>query len=222
MSHASSARRSLVCGLKHQECSSSVGKRTSDGAEGKGENDTFLLVSFPCEMGARNRSDFNIRHLSSANGRSPDRVLHSFLLFRKVECVSECPRILDPVRSLIVQVKAPKCGSRSVGKRTSDEKQKGVKNDTFLLCRSPAKLGGPMRVWKDGLLRGSPSTFPDVRGQVEDIILGSRGAKLASDHLAQPETGATLIYATSAINFNGRSLTGFYTLSLFRKGIECV
>ncbi|GFS43187.1 hypothetical protein TNIN_263561 [Trichonephila inaurata madagascariensis] len=44
-----------------------------------------------------------------------------------------------------------------------------------------------------------------------------RDAKLASDHLTQPETGATLIYATSAINFNGRSLTGFTPLSLFRQ-----
>ncbi|GFY68408.1 hypothetical protein TNIN_70591 [Trichonephila inaurata madagascariensis] len=41
-------------------------------------------------------------------------------------------------------------------------------------------------------------TFPDVRGQVEDIILGNRETQTSlSGHLTQPETGATLIYATS-------------------------
>ncbi|GFY66651.1 hypothetical protein TNIN_317421 [Trichonephila inaurata madagascariensis] len=49
------------------------------------------------------------------------------------------------------------------------------------------------------LLRGSRPTFPDVRGQVEDIILGNRDAKLASDPHTQPETGA--------VTFNIRHLS---------------
>ncbi|GFY57638.1 hypothetical protein TNIN_404861 [Trichonephila inaurata madagascariensis] len=77
-----------------------------------------------------------------------------------------------------------------------------------------------MRGPKDYLLRGSPSTFPDVRGQVEDIILGNRDAKLASDHLTQPETGATLIYATSGIRVFARSLTGFTPFLCSVKGLS--
>ncbi|GFS43186.1 hypothetical protein TNIN_263551 [Trichonephila inaurata madagascariensis] len=42
----------------------------------------------------------------------------------------------------------------------------------------------------------------------------------ATDHLTQPETGATLIYATSAINFNGRSLTGFTPFLCSVKGLS--
>ncbi|GFY40940.1 hypothetical protein TNIN_372801 [Trichonephila inaurata madagascariensis] len=126
---------------------------------------------------------------------------------------------LDPVEALLCRLKAPSASS-SVGKRTSDE-QKGVAV-LFYLCRSPA-VGGPIGVWKDGLLLEARPAFLMSRGQVEDIIFGKWCAKpLASDHLrTAQETERLLIYATSAINFNGRSLTGF-TLSLFRKGIECV
>ncbi|GFY40941.1 hypothetical protein TNIN_372811 [Trichonephila inaurata madagascariensis] len=47
--------------------------------------------------------------------------------------------------------------------------------------------------------------------------------KIASDHLAQPRNRSGFnIYATSAINFNGRSLAGF-ALSLFHaKGLRCI
>ncbi|GFY68409.1 hypothetical protein TNIN_70601 [Trichonephila inaurata madagascariensis] len=67
-------------------------------------------------------------------------------------------------------------------------------------------------------------TFPDVRGQVEDIILGNRDAKLASGH--HPHTArnrmTSLIYATSAINPNGRSVTGLTPFSVSRKGFRSV
>ncbi|GFS38650.1 hypothetical protein TNIN_6651 [Trichonephila inaurata madagascariensis] len=65
--------------------------------------------------------------------------------------------------------------------------------------------GGSNEGLKDGAVREARPTFPDVRGQVEDIFLGEierRKTSLWSS--TQPETGATLIYATSAINFNGR------------------
>ncbi|GFY40934.1 hypothetical protein TNIN_372741 [Trichonephila inaurata madagascariensis] len=79
-----------------------------------------------------------------------------------------------PVRSLIVQVKAQSASS-SVGKRTSDE-QKGGEKRYFSTCVVPCCeiRGSIWGVWRrTELLRGSPSTFPDVRGQVEDIILGN-------------------------------------------------
>ncbi|GFY72216.1 hypothetical protein TNIN_330651 [Trichonephila inaurata madagascariensis] len=60
--------------------------------------------------------------------------------------------------------------------------------------------------------------FPDVRGQVEDIILGNRGANsLWSSHTARNRSD--FIYATSAINFNGRSVTGLH-LSVSVKGLS--
>ncbi|GFY57634.1 hypothetical protein TNIN_242251 [Trichonephila inaurata madagascariensis] len=66
---------------------------------------------------------------------------------------------------------------------------------------------------------GDGGRVPDVRGQVEDIILGNRDAKLASGHLTQPETGATLIYATSAVL--QRTLSDrAYALSVSRKGLS--
>ncbi|GFY57636.1 hypothetical protein TNIN_242271 [Trichonephila inaurata madagascariensis] len=105
---------------------------------------------------------------------------------RKVERVSECPRILDLVRSLSVQVKAPK-GSNEGGSEGRS-------------CCAEAR-----------------PTFPDVRIQVEDIILGNRDAKQPLVISHSPKTGATL-YATSAISFNGRSLTGLRPLSVSRKG----
>ncbi|GFY54888.1 hypothetical protein TNIN_51911 [Trichonephila inaurata madagascariensis] len=78
-----------------------------------------------------------------------------------------------------------------------------------------------MRGLKDGSVARKPvPTFPDVRGQVEDIILGNRDAKLASDHLTQPETGATFNTPPRQC-FNGRSLTGLH-LSVSRKGDGCV
>ncbi|GFY53166.1 hypothetical protein TNIN_249411 [Trichonephila inaurata madagascariensis] len=90
--------------------------------------------------------------------------------------VSECPDAHPrPVRSLSVQVKSTKVRAKVLEKRISDE-QKGGKNDIFLLLVSfPAKLGGPMRAGlKDGVVARSPSNISDVRGQVEDIILGNR------------------------------------------------
>ncbi|GFY54885.1 hypothetical protein TNIN_51881 [Trichonephila inaurata madagascariensis] len=57
--------------------------------------------------------------------------------------------------------------------------------------------------------------------RLKTLFLGNRDAKLASDHLTQPETGATLIYATSAVL--QRTLSdGAYTLSVSPKGMECV
>ncbi|GFY40932.1 hypothetical protein TNIN_372721 [Trichonephila inaurata madagascariensis] len=79
--------------------------------------------------------------------------------------------ILDPVRSLIVQVKAPKCELQVLEESEHLTSRRGEKAILFYLCRSCE--WGPMRGLKDsGLLRGSPSTFPDVRGQVEGIIFG--------------------------------------------------
>ncbi|GFY72215.1 hypothetical protein TNIN_330641 [Trichonephila inaurata madagascariensis] len=63
-------------------------------------------------------------------------------------------------------------------------------------------------------------TFPDVRGQVETLFWEIETQKLASGHLTQPETGATLIYATSAINFNGRSVTGLTPFLCPVKGLS--
>ncbi|GFY54884.1 hypothetical protein TNIN_51871 [Trichonephila inaurata madagascariensis] len=58
---------------------------------------------------ARNRSDFNIRHLGNYfNGRSLTG-LHLSVSRKGMECVSECPAHPRPVRSLSVQVKASKC-----------------------------------------------------------------------------------------------------------------
>ncbi|GFS29050.1 hypothetical protein TNIN_136321 [Trichonephila inaurata madagascariensis] len=71
-------------------------------------------------------------------------------------------------------------------KRTSDEQK--VKR-YFLLVSFPAKWG-PMR-GLEGRIRCAEALvqhFPDVRGQVEDIILGNREAQTSpSDHLTQPE-----------------------------------
>ncbi|GFS29047.1 hypothetical protein TNIN_136291 [Trichonephila inaurata madagascariensis] len=62
-------------------------------------------------------------------------------------------------------------------------------------------------------------TFPDVRGQVEDIIWEIERRKTSLLSFTQPETGATLHAFTSVINFNGRSLTGL-TLSVPCKGLS--
>ncbi|GFY40865.1 hypothetical protein TNIN_121771 [Trichonephila inaurata madagascariensis] len=58
---------------------------------------------------ARNRSDFNIRHLSNYSTDASDRVYTFLCSVKGWSVVSECPtHILDPVRSHIVQVKASK------------------------------------------------------------------------------------------------------------------
>ncbi|GFS43184.1 hypothetical protein TNIN_263601 [Trichonephila inaurata madagascariensis] len=71
-------------------------------------------------------------------------------------------------RSNSVQVKAPKCESSSVGKRTSEEEeQKGVKTDTFLLVSFPREIRGSNEgsEGRSCCAEACP-TFPDVRGQV--------------------------------------------------------
>ncbi|GFS33269.1 hypothetical protein TNIN_390831 [Trichonephila inaurata madagascariensis] len=143
--------------------------------------------------------------------------------------------------SLSVQVKAPK-GELKFWERNIDE-QKGGKTILFYLYRSP-EIGGSDGGLKDVSVAGSPSnfspdvrgpdegppkdvfvcgsrpTFPDVRGQVEDIILGNRERQNQPlDHLTQPETGATLIYATSAINSQRTLRQDFTPFSVSRKGI---
>ncbi|GFY72213.1 hypothetical protein TNIN_330621 [Trichonephila inaurata madagascariensis] len=57
--------------------------------------------------------------------------------------------------------------------------------------------------------------------RLKTLFWGNRDAKLASGHLTQPETGATLIYATSAL-LQRTLCDRAYTLSVSRKGIECV
>ncbi|GFY39209.1 hypothetical protein TNIN_422711 [Trichonephila inaurata madagascariensis] len=78
-----------------------------------------------------------------------------------------------------------------------------------------------MRGLKDGLLPGKPLTFPDVRGRLKHYFGGKERRKTASDHLTQPETGATLIYPPQALGH--RTLSDrVTTLSLFRKGLVCL
>ncbi|GFY53159.1 hypothetical protein TNIN_249341 [Trichonephila inaurata madagascariensis] len=60
-----------------------------------------------------------------------------------------------------------------------------------------------MRGLKDGAVARKPRpTFPDVRGQVEDIILGNRERRKTSlwSSSHSPKQERLLIYATSAIN----------------------
>ncbi|GFY49649.1 hypothetical protein TNIN_270421 [Trichonephila inaurata madagascariensis] len=74
------------------------------------------------------------------------------------------------VRSLSVQVKAPK-GRAKVLERTSDE-QKG-KNDTFSTCIVPREIRGSDEGSEGRICCAEARpTFPDVRGQVEDIYFG--------------------------------------------------
>ncbi|GFY37887.1 hypothetical protein TNIN_342361 [Trichonephila inaurata madagascariensis] len=84
-----------------------------------------------------------------------------------------------PVRSLSVRLKHK--GRAKVLESEHLTSRRG-KTILFYLYRSP-RIGGPMRGLKDVSVARKPSTFPDVRGQVEDIILGNREAKTASDHL---------------------------------------
>ncbi|GFY56740.1 hypothetical protein TNIN_137571 [Trichonephila inaurata madagascariensis] len=124
------------------------------------------------------------------------------------------PRNPDPVRSPQVQVKASKGSNEGL----KDGAVGAEACPTFPDVRGQSNEGSEGR----SCCAEACPTFPDVRGQVEDIILGNREAKLASGSSHSPETGATLIYATSAINFDGSPSDRAYTLSLFRKGIECV
>ncbi|GFY71520.1 hypothetical protein TNIN_93071 [Trichonephila inaurata madagascariensis] len=72
-----------------------------------------------------------------------------------MECVSECPHtLLDPVRSLSVQVKASKRATKVL--ENDHLTIRGVKTILFHLCRSPAKFGGPMRGLKDGAVARKP------------------------------------------------------------------
>ncbi|GFY53164.1 hypothetical protein TNIN_249391 [Trichonephila inaurata madagascariensis] len=105
-----------------------------------------------------------------------------------IERVSECPtHILDLVRSPVCRLSTKVRAKvlESLGHLTS---RRG-KNDTFLLVSFPAKLGGPMRGLEGrSCCAEARPTFPDVRGQVEDIILESRETQtslLAS--FTQPE-----------------------------------
>ncbi|GFY57633.1 hypothetical protein TNIN_242241 [Trichonephila inaurata madagascariensis] len=70
-----------------------------------------------------------------------------------------------------------------------------------------------MRGLKDRPVARKPSSS-DVRGQVEDIILGNREAQ--SQRTAQKQERLCIRHLSNC--FDGRSLTGL-TLSLFRKGI---
>ncbi|GFY37882.1 hypothetical protein TNIN_342311 [Trichonephila inaurata madagascariensis] len=75
--------------------------------------------------------------------------------------VSECPAHPRPVRSLGVQVKAPKGRAKVLEKRTSRRAEGGSDEGAEgRICCAEAR-----------------PTFPDVRGQGEDIILGNREAQ---------------------------------------------
>ncbi|GFY53170.1 hypothetical protein TNIN_249451 [Trichonephila inaurata madagascariensis] len=67
-----------------------------------------------------------------------------------------------------------------------------------------------MRVWKDGVVARKPvQHFPMSVVRLKTLFWEIERRKTRpSGHLTQPETGATLIYATSAIESTDVSLTG--------------
>ncbi|GFY42769.1 hypothetical protein TNIN_91841 [Trichonephila inaurata madagascariensis] len=138
--------------------------------------------------------------VAEARPTFPDvRGLTPFLLFRKRDwCVSECPtHILDPVRNLIVQVKAPKCEAQVLESESDDRRGKTVR---FSTCVVPREIRGPMRSEGQAVARKPVQHFLMSVVRLKTLFLGSnRDAKLASDHLTQPETGRLLICATSAV-----------------------
>ncbi|GFY73520.1 hypothetical protein TNIN_210771 [Trichonephila inaurata madagascariensis] len=86
-----------------------------------------------------------------------------------MECVFECPtHILDRVRSLRGRLKHK--GRAKVLETDHLTIRRGKKTILFLLCIVPREIRGPMRGLMDGAVARSRPTFPDVRGQVEDII----------------------------------------------------
>ncbi|GFY72214.1 hypothetical protein TNIN_330631 [Trichonephila inaurata madagascariensis] len=78
-----------------------------------------------------------------------------------------------------------------------------------------------MRGLKDGAVARKPvPTFPDVRGQVEDIILGNRGRKtsLWSSHTARNRSDFNIRHLSNC--FNGRSVTGLTPFLCPVKGLS--
>ncbi|GFY40944.1 hypothetical protein TNIN_372841 [Trichonephila inaurata madagascariensis] len=97
-------------------------------------------------------------------------------LFGLSVCLNVPRTSSTPSEALLCRLKHQSASS-SVGKRTSDE-QKGVKNDTFLLVSFPCEIRGSNEGSEGrSCCAEARPTFPDVRGQVEDIILGNREAQ---------------------------------------------
>ncbi|GFY49652.1 hypothetical protein TNIN_270451 [Trichonephila inaurata madagascariensis] len=132
-------------------------------------------------------------------------VQHFLMSVVRIECVSECPtHILDRAsEAFSVQVGASTKGRAKVLERTSDEQGSDEGSKTYLL--------------------GAKPNISDVRGQVEDIILGNRETQNPGlDHLyTQPGNRSDFNIRHQALGVFAR-FDRVATLSLFRKGIECV
>ncbi|GFY50020.1 hypothetical protein TNIN_147771 [Trichonephila inaurata madagascariensis] len=90
-----------------------------------------------------------------------------------------------PRQTSVCRLKHQKVRARVLGKTTILTIRRGVKKRYFSTCVVPREIRGPMRGLKDGAVARKPvqQHFLMSVVQVEDIILGNRGLKLASDHL---------------------------------------
>ncbi|GFS38648.1 hypothetical protein TNIN_6631 [Trichonephila inaurata madagascariensis] len=139
-----------------------------------------------------------------------------------IERVSECPtHILDLVRSpCACRLKQSKCELKRW--KANIRRAEGGKTIIFLLVSFPREIRGSNEGSEGrSCCAEARPTFPDVRGQVEDIILGNRETQtsLWSSHTARNRSDFNIRHQQlTSTTFSDRA----YALSVSRKGIERV